>query len=388
MWLTVYHPQHPPTYDLFVRVGRMVCPATGVDSPGSVAIRGDRIVAVGSEVIGSSVKVLDFPDAILLAGLIDLHAHPAKSGSVFGVDPDQYLLARGTTTVLSQGDAGAGNIEAYIRETIDGSKIRVKLAINLSSTGEAGPGGCFERLEVVDVTACIAAIDRFRSHVWGIAGNVSHHCCGTTDPREVVRRALLAAEQTGVPLLYGLRRPEDWPLAEQLRLLRPGDVVTYCFRRTPHCIVQDGRVLPEVREARERGVLFDVGHGRGSFDFCVAEAALQDGFIPDIISTDLQRGHVGQSPAHDLPLVMSKLRAAGMLERDIFRAVTSGPAQVLGEDTEIGALKVGSIADLVLLRWLEHGEPLIDVTGSTRAGGRWETVATVRAGQLVPRSES
>lgn len=361
----------------------MVCPRTGVDAPGAVAIRGDRIVAVGSEVIGSSAKVLELPDAILLPGLVDLHAHPAKSGSIFGVEPDRHLLARGTTTVLSQGDAGADNIEAYIRETVEGCQTRVRLAINLSSTGEAGPGGCFEQLEAIDVTACIAAIERFRSQVWGISVNASHHCCGATDPREVARRGLLVAEQTELPLLYGLRRPEDWPLGEQLRLLRAGDVVTYCFRRTPHCIVQDGRVLPEIHEARERGILFDVGHGRGSFDFGVAEFALRDGFIPDTISTDLQCGHVGQSPVHDLPLVMSKLMAAGMQERDIFRAVTTRPAQVLGKGSEIGTLKVGLIADLVLLHWSEHGKPLLDVTGNARAGGRWETAATIRAGRIV-----
>lgn len=375
------------SYDLVIRAGRVVCPATGFDSPGSVAILGDRIVAVGAEIDGSGKQQLDEPTAILLPGLIDLHAHPAKSGSIFSVDPDRHLLARGTTTVLSQGDAGAGNLETYIRETIEQSQTQIILAINLSSAGEAGPGGCFERLELIDVAACVAAIERFRNHIWGIAVNASHHCCGPTDPREVLRRGLLVAEQTGLPLLYGMRRPEDWPLEQQLSELRPGDVVTYCYRRTPHCIVHDGRVLGCVRAARERGVLFDVGHGRGSFDFNTAEAALRDGFAPDTISTDLQRGHVGQVPIHDLPLVMSKLRAIGMLERDIFQAVTSRPAQILGEDEDIGSLRVGSRADLVLLRWHERSEPLVDVHGNVRSGGRWETAATIRAGQIVVATE-
>ncbi len=370
-------------YDLVIRAGRVVCPATGFDSASSVAIRGDRIVAVGREIDGSGRQQLDDPTAILLPGLIDLHAHPAKSGSIFSVDPDRHLLARGTTTVLSQGDAGASNLETYIRETIEQSQTQIVLAINLSSAGEAGPGGCFERLELVDVAACVAAIERFRSHIWGIAVNVSHHCCGQTDSREVFRRGLLVAEQTELPLLYGMRRPDDWPLEQQLRELRPGDVVTYCYRRTPHCIVQDGQVLDCVREARERGILFDVGHGRGSFDFNTAEAALRDGFAPDTISTDLQRGHVGQIPIHDLPLVMSKLRAVGMLERDIFQAVTSRPAQILGRDQEIGSLRVGSRADLVLLRWNEQSEPLVDVHGNVRSGRRWEAIATIRAGQLI-----
>src|SRR5881397_3572088 len=122
-------------YDLLIRAGRVICPASGTDSPGAVAVRGDRIVAVGRDVAGNCSRVLNYPDATLLPGLIDLHAHPACSGSVFGVDPDRHMLARGTTTVVSQGDAGADTCETFVQETIEASKARVVLAINLSSTG-------------------------------------------------------------------------------------------------------------------------------------------------------------------------------------------------------------------------------------------------------------
>lgn len=315
---------------------------------------------------------MHFPNAIVIPGLIDLHAHPAKSDSQWGVDPDVHLLSHGTTTALSQGDAGADGIGDYIRDTIQFCRTRIKLAINLSRRGEIGPGGCFRDLEWADVPACVAAVEKHREHVWGIAVNASHHCCEQTDPKEVLRRGLQAAEQTGVPLLYGMRRPEDWPLPEQLDLLRPGDVVTYCYRRSPHCIVENDRVLSEVKAARERGVLFDVGHGTNSFDMGVAAAALADGFAPDTISTDWQRAHVGQSPRHDLPLMMSKLRAAGMAERDIFRAVTYTPAAVLRLDHELGALRPGLIADLTLLEWIDD---------------RWQAAATIRAGQIVPATD-
>ncbi len=376
-------PSSPATYDLLIRAGRVVCPATGFDGPAAVAIRGDRIVEIGKDITGNSRQMIEYPAAVLLPGLIDLHAHPAKSGSMFGVDPDCHLLARGTTTVLSQGDAWASNFESYLRNTIEPSRTEILVAINLSSAGEVGPDGCFERPELIDVGACVSAIEKYRRHIWGIAVNVSHNCCGTTDPREVLDRGLIVAEATGLPLLYGMRRPEDWPLEDQLRLLRPGDVVTYCFRRTPHCIVQNGRVLSCVRAARERGILFDVGHGRGSFDFVTAEAALGDGFAPDSISTDLQQGHVGQPPTHDLPLVMSKLRAAGMTEHDVFAAVTSKPAEVLRQSHEIGSLKIGSRADLTLLRWIGESTSLVDVHGNERCCGRWDTIATIRAGRLI-----
>jgi dihydroorotase len=189
---------------------------------------------------------------------------------------------------------------------------------------------------------------------------------------------LEAANTAGLPLLYGMRRPEDWPLAEQLQLLRPGDVVTYCYRRTPHCIVAQGRILPEVKAARARGVLFDVGHGTTSFDFAVAQAAIQNGFMPDTISTDWQRAHIGISPPHDLPLVMSKLHAAGMMENDIFLAATATPARILGLAAEIGTIQPGTCADLALLSQCARDDA---------DSPRWQVTAVVRAGQLVPREE-
>lgn len=367
--------------DLLIEAGRVVCPATGREGPGAVAVRGDRIVAVGQAV--AARRVLHFPDGILLPGLIDLHAHPANAGSKFGVDPDVAMLPRGVTTVLSQGDAGADNWPAYRATTIEAARTRVRLAINLSRRGESMPGGCFAVAADADVDACVAAIRDGGALIWGIAVNVSSIGCGPTDPRLIVQRALAVAAQTGLPLLYGPHEPERWPLAEQLALLRPGDVVTYCFRRAPTRILEGGHIAPEVRAARERGILFDVGHGMTSFSFPVAEAALADGFPPDTISTDGYARHLGQRPPHDLPRTMAKLRAAGMAEAAIFAAVTSRPADILGLAPEIGQLTVGSCADLTVLTWREDSAPLADVDGVTRPGGCWEPLLTVRAGRIA-----
>ena len=143
---------------------------------------------------------------------------------------------------------------------------------------------------------------------------------------------------------------------------------------------------PSVREARARGVLFDVGHGMQSFDFGQAEAALADGFPPDTISTDQYLRHVGSRPPHDLPRTMAKLLAAGMLEADVFAAVTARPAEILGLGREVGRLTPGSCADVTALRWDSNAAPLVDVNGARRSGGCWEPVLTVRAGQVVEPS--
>jgi dihydroorotase len=371
-------------FDLLIRAGRVVGRPGVRDGPGAVAVRGERIAAVGEDLPGPARTTLDFPDGLLVPGLIDLHAHPAREGSIFGVDPDSEMLPHGTTTVLSQGDAGAANWLHYRATTIETVRTRVRLAINLSARGETSSAGCFANLDDIDIDPCARAIEADAGqHIWGIAVNVSHHACGATDPREVLRRALVVAERTGKPFLYGMRRPSDWSFAEQLALLRPGDVVTYCFRREPHCIIDDGRVHPAIRDARARGILFDVGHGMASFDFATAEAALGDGFPPDTISTDLQARHRGAVPPHTLPRVMAKLRAAGMDEADVLAAVTGRPAQILGLAGDVGVLTVGAGADLTVLAWNKHLPPLVDALGMRRPGGCWEARLTVRAGLVV-----
>ncbi len=377
---------------IMLSAGRLVCPLSGIDGPGTVVVHHDRIHSV----IPSSssddaadrpsgrddVVQLRFPDAIVLPGLCDLHAHPACRVSVFGVSPDQHLLPCGVTTVQSQGDAGADDVDNFVQHTIQPSRTRVLLSLNLSRIGETSPHGCFADLEHADVAHCVAAVRRHREHIRSLSVNVSHHACGNSDPREVQCRGLEAAAETGLPLLFGMRRPEDWPLADQLNCLRPGDVVTYCFRRAPHCIVQAGRVLPCIRTARERGILFDVGHGMASFSFDVAEAAIADGFAPDTISTDLQQAHLRVPPRHALPLVMSKLCAVGMSESAVFAAVTKTPAAILGLTGETSSLTPGACADLTILNFHPPGI-LRDAHGVQRCGAHWSPRLTIRAGQMI-----
>jgi dihydroorotase len=369
-------------FDLLIRAGRVYCAASGWDGPGAVAVAGDRIAA-GPDAAGDARTTLDFPDGLLLPGLVDFHEHPDTGGSRFGVDPDRELLPFGTTTAMSQGDAGAANWDAYRCGVLERSRTRLRMALNLARHGEATEGGCLERLDAADVEACVRAVLAGGEAIWGIAVNTSVPSCGRTDPREVLRRGLEAAERTGRPLLFGSRRHPDWPLADQLPWLRPGDVVTYCFSPDPDGLLHDGCVREEVWEARARGVLFDVGHGMASFSFRVAEAAIAQGFLPDTISTDLYRRHLGQSPRHTLPLVLSKLQACGLPEREGLARVTQRPAALLGLGGEIGTLVPGACADLAVLRWNPNAEPLCDTMDEERAGGRWEPVLTVRAGAIA-----
>lgn len=373
---------------LLIRARRIVCHRSGHDGPGTVAIRSGRIVAAGANADEGAELTLSFPDGLLLPGLIDLHAHPARSGSKYGVDPDVEFLPQGVTTVLSQGDAGADNWPAYRRETIDASRTRVRLAINLSRHGAPPGGPCFRDTDCIDVEACTRAIEDGGESIWGIAVNLSRASCAT-DPQFVLRSGLEVAERTGKPLLFGLREPGEWPIADQLALLRPGDVVTYIFRDREWSLVgPDGHVRPDVRAARERGVLFDGCHGLSSFSFPVAEAMIGDGFYPDTISTDQYRAHLGSDPPHSLPRMMSKLLAAGMPQRKVFERVGPRPAAILGLRDEIGSLTPGSCADLTVLAWNDAAAPLVDCRGEARPGGCWESVLVVRAGRIVQQQSA
>ena len=331
---------------------------------------------------------LRFLNALVLPGLIDLHAHPACQGSVWGVTPDEQMLPTGVTTVMSQGDAGADNWQDYQRHTINASQTRVRMAMNLSAIGESTSSGCFECLDDVDVERWIVAIADGREHVCAVSVNTSRACCGNSDPREILRRGLQVATETQLPLLYGMRPPEDWPFEEQMSLLRPGDVVTYCFRSQPHNIVVNGQVHSAIQEARKRGILFDVGHGGAAFDFNVASVAIANGFLPDTISTDMHIHHLDSNPPHTLPGTMSKLWAAGMEPADIFAAVTSRPAAILQGADVLGSLQPGAPADLVALQTSTEPVTFFDACGNQRQGLQWSPVCTVRNGQVVHLSDA
>ena len=369
-------------YDVLISSGRIFCSDTGLDGPGAVAVRGDRIVASGPNVGGAAGLTLDYPDALLLPGLVDIHAHPARGGSRFGVDPDVHFLPCGVTTCLSQGDAGALNWAAYREEVIHGCRTRVRLALHLSKTGESPPDHCFEHLENADVDLCVDTIAAAGEDIWGIAFNTVLEPRLAHDPREIMRRGVEAAERSGRPILYGPRFNVDFPLEEQLAYLRSGDVFTYTFSPRPDNIIADGRLRQAVREARDRGILFDGCHGMQSFSFAHAEPAIAEGFYPDTISTDQYIAHVGADPPHHLPRTMSRYIAAGMPEAEVFARATAGPAGLLGLKGEVGTLAPGACADIAVLRWNPDGR-LADVLGAKRPGGSWEPLATVKSGEPV-----
>ena len=369
--------------DLVITAGRVFCADTGLDQPGGVAFKDGLITASGPDVSGPATEVLDYPDSTILPGLVDLHAHPAPMSWRWGVDPDTMMLRRGSTTVLSQGDAGAQTWSQYKDTIIETSEARILMALSPAVLGEYEKRNVFMNLEELDVEACISVIEKDDEYIWGLASNLSRFACGDNDPREVMRRVLVIAERTGKPILYGTRRDaSDWPLSEQFESLRPGDVVTYCFIDPEETLGSGGKVVDAFWKARERGILFDLGLGKGTSDLGAAEAAIADGFLPDTISSDIHNTHLDWTPPHDLPMTISRIMAAGLTEKDAFTMSTLRPAEVLGMNGKIGTLAAGAYADVSVLRWGQKPVSLADTPDGVHIGPALESVVTVRAGQV------
>ena len=368
-------------YDLLIRGGTVLDPAAGVHAPGDVAIKDGKIAAIHEP--GSACtarRVLDACGQLVAPGLVDLHVHVFPGGSRFGIEADAHCLQHGVTTVLDAGTAGANSWSAF-EDQVAAKATRVLALLNISAIGMPDDGELLDAAWV-DADRAAATIASHRDRIVGVKVRLSPKVVGQNAER-AFSSALQVSQVTGLPLMVH-------PNASRLRMpdilnrLRPGDIVTHCFNTSEHSVLDpNGRLRPEAAEARSRGVLFDVGHGLSSFSFEVAERAMQQGFLPDTISSDLHALNVDRL-AHNLPHVLSKFLALGMSLDEVLIRATERPARILAPRQEIGTLRPGAATDLVLLK-LEEGEfRFHDCLGATRTGRvRLLPTATVRTGQTI-----
>src|SRR5436309_2648190 len=274
-------------YDLVIRGGRVIDPARGLDATLDVAIQGRRIAALGPDLAGGGAReVLDAVGLLVTPGLVDLHTHVFWGVPPLGVEPDPHCLARGVTTAVDAGSAGAATFPAFRRYIIDVSATRIVAMLHISSIGMArddgSPAEAVGELEEIRWARVDRAIDMARTHadvITGIKVRLSTPMVGP-DPeqcREALRRTRQAAAAIGKPAMVHVGGTAI-PLDEILGMLDGGDVVTHCYHgRTEGVLDEAGRVRPSVWQAAERGIVFDVGHGAGSFNFQVARTALAQG---------------------------------------------------------------------------------------------------------------
>ncbi len=370
------------TYDLLIRGGTVVDPSQGLNAVRDVGLSDGKVAALEDAIPeGEASEVVDATGLVVTPGLIDLHVHAYWGASRFGIEPDIGNVSKGVTTAVDAGSSGARTFPGFRRYVMERVDTRLFALLNISSMGMTLGYGGLEDKRWADVEDAVQAGRENREYVLGIKARippVSHD-----DYVDILKRALEAAEAIGGFLMLHLGGTAI-PVEERLSMLRPGDVLTHCFRgATAGGILDDaGRVLDGAWEARERGVVFDVGHGGGSFSLDTADKAMSQGFPPDNISSDLHIGNY-EGPVFDLVTTLSKFMWLGMSLDDVIRLSTETTARIIGKGDKLGTLKVGAEGDVAILRLDEGRFTLTDSGGrSVEARRRLSHVRTVKGGRV------
>jgi dihydroorotase len=369
----------PERFDVVLRGGTLVDPATGSRVVQDVAVRGGKVARIEEHVdFEAAVTVVDVDGMLVTPGLIDLHVHAYPGGSVWGMNVDDVSLRSGVTTVVDAGSAGAANfegLEAHLRN----ARVRSRAFLNLATIGLAGRHGELLSLAYLDEDAAIETALRFPERIIGFKLRASPNTVGG-NARAALEALRRVADATGLEVMVHVSEGPP-KLGEILGYLRASDILTHCF--TPYdngVIGEDGVVVDEVLEALERGVLLDVGHGSGSFSFAAAERFVASGLPLPIVSTDLHRASA-LGPAFDLSTVMTKMLAAGASFDAVLEAVTTKPAAVVGMEC---ALREGSVADIAVLVVEDRALEVWDSRGNVRrAPRRVACRLTVLGGEVV-----
>ncbi|PIK72727.1 amidohydrolase [Methylobacterium frigidaeris] len=383
-------------FDLVVKGGEVLDPSQSLRAKRDVGIRFGLIEALDLDIPETRAqRVLDASGKLVLPGLVDLHAHAYPYGSAIGIPADETVPFSGVTTVVSAGDAGANNLAALRRHIAAQTRTRMFAFVHIANHGLSGfPVAELHNIDHAQVEACAMVIAENPDFVIGVKVRMSENVIFKHGV-EPLKRAIQACEMSGRPakVMVHIGGVETAELMSRiLDLLRPGDILTHCYSGAPNNtgqftnIVQDGKLLPAALEAKRRGVVFDIGHGGGSFDFTVAEAAIAQGAPPDTISSDL---HVfsGNTPGMPfLPWVMSKFLPLGFSLEQVVAMTTSVPARVIDRGAKLGTLQVGAPGDVSVMELVDGPVNFVDTRRNARSGtAHLKPVQTVNTGVVFGR---
>src|ERR1700746_2815351 len=356
--------------NLVLRGGRIIDPASGRDETADIAFGDGKVTEIGRDLAARDAEIVDVRGLLVVPGLIDLHTHVYWGGTSLGVEAVEVARQSGTTTFVDAGSAGAGTFHGFRRHVIDPSPLRIIPYLNVSFPGifavsaAVSVGECAD-LRLLDPRECVRVIRANRNLIAGVKVRVGRNAGGASGvaPLDI---ALEVAEETALPVMAHLDNPPPSRL-EVLTRLRRGDILTHCFRPFPNTPVQqDGQIREEVIEARRRGVIFDIGHGSGSFGFRTTEGVLIPGVFPHVISSGVLALSI-EGPAFNQLVTMSKFLCLGMELIDVIRASTAAPAAALGR-TDIGSLQIGAVGAATVLYLAEGDFEYRDVLGEARTG--------------------
>jgi dihydroorotase len=361
------------SYDLILRGGRVIDPSQKLDAVTDVAFAQGKVARIGAGLqADADTNIRDMSGAIVTPGLIDLHTHVYWGGTSLGIDAEDFCRRSGVTTAVDTGSAGPGNFAGFRKHVIEPSEVRILAYLHVSFAGiyAFSPRvmvGESEELRLMAPIDAAQVADANRDIIVGIKVRVGARASGRsgTVPLDI---ALQVAEEVGMPVMAHIDEPPP-SYEEVIARLRPGDVLTHAFRPYPNSpATVQGTVKQAVLEARRRGVLFDIGHGKGSFAFKTARAMLANGFLPDTISSDVHALCIN-GPAFDQVTTMSKFLCLGMPLADVIAASTVNAAFAL-KRPELGSLKPGSVGDATILSVKDGRFDYVDVVGEHLTGDR------------------
>jgi dihydroorotase len=365
-------------FDLVIRGGEVLDPSQSLRGRRDIGIRRGVVEAIETEIPAArALKTIDATGKLVMPGLVDLHCHVYPCGSPIGIPADERVQFQGTTTVVSAGDAGVNNLAALRRYIVAQSRARIYAFVHIANNGlSAFPVAELYNIDNAQVEACAMALAENPDFLVGVKVRMSENVI-FKHGIEPLKRGIQACEMCGWPakMMVHIGGVETKELMSQiLDLVRPGDVLTHCYSGFPNVagigtnIVQDGKLLPAALAAKQRGVMFDVGHGRGSFDFTVAEMAIPADCTPDTISSDI---HVfsGNSPGMPfLPNVMSKFMTMGFSLEQVVTMATSVPAKIINRAPKIGTLQLGAPGDAAIMELVEGPVTFVDTRNNKRDG--------------------
>jgi dihydroorotase len=387
-WWLVFSPSiHAQQFDLLIKGGHVVDPKNQVNSVMDVAIAAGKIARVATDIPATQAKkAVDAAGLYVTPGLVDIHAHvfygtlldSEYGGGYSSIPPDGFTFRSGVTTVVDAGGSGWRTFLEFKDQVIDRVRTRVLALLNIVGSGMRG-GPVEQNLSDMDAKLTAMRIREYPEILVGV--KTAHYEGPEWDP---VDRAVEAGKLANVPVMvdFGRFAPERPYQELVLKHLRPGDISTHMYLGRVPMLDQEGKILPYLFEARRRGVIFDVGHGGGSFVFRQAVPAMKEGWIPDSISTDL---HVSSMNGgmKDMLNVMSKFLNLGMSLQEVILRSTWNPAKEI-KRPELGNLGIGSPADLAVLSLRQGSFGFVDVDGGKIKGSqKLECELTLRDGQVV-----
>lgn len=363
-------------FDLVIKGGEVIDPSQNLRAKRDIGIRFGKVEAIEVDIPAARAnRVMNAAGRIVVPGLVDLHAHVFTSG--IGIPADELITYQGTTTAVSAGDAGASTFATYRRYLAAQSRTRIYAFVHIANIGLSSfPVGELVNLDFAQVDSAARVLAENADMAIGIKVRMSQNVIAKHGI-EPLKRAIRACEiaGTGGRVMCHIGGVESVALMSQiLDTLRPGDILTHCYSGAPNDegkftnIVQEGKLLPAALEAKKRGVIFDVGHGGGSFDYTVAEAAIAQGCTPDTISSDIHVFSGNSAGQPYLTNVMSKFLAMGFTLEQVITMVTSKPASIINRLQKHGTLQIGAPGDATLLELVKGQVEFVDTRNNKRQG--------------------